>query len=702
MKKLLALLLLFSCFSPLKAQYTIPDSAFAAALQQIVPNAMNGNVLVTGHFDVTSRISLNVDNSGISDLDGVQFFVSLQFLGCDHNLLTDLPSLPNSLLTLHCNYNQLTSLPTLPNSLTHLFCYNNLLTSLPSLPNSLVNLGCQFNQLTALPTLPNPMTYLRCESNQLSTLPALPNSISMMWCGQNQLTYIPTLPDSLYWLYCSENQLNCLPILPNTLNRLHCQDNFIQCLPNYPPNLPPFGTTVLESNLGFTPIYCSPTSTCFPREAIAGKCFNDANGNGQLDSGEQPFPNGVAEAQPGNYVSGADQNGNYILAVDTGTYTVQGQAVIYHDITTPSYYDTISPGMVVLYDIGYQSISGIYDLVVDIQAAPARPGFDNNVYLQVQNIGTEATTAAINFDLDLDQTWVNSSIIPDAQSGNNATWSTPMNPGDTWNTTVTLYTSTGVALGTPINHLLNATPTQSDTTPGNNTDIWFGHVVGSYDPNTKSASPSSITPIEVQNGEHIEYTIQFQNTGSFMAETVKITDTLSNDLQWNTIEMISNSHENFWSLSNGVLEIIHNAINLPDSTSDEPNSYGFVKFRIKPVNTLIVGDEVENTANIYFDFNEPVITDPEIFEVSIPTAISEIKNAGFEMYPNPTNGNVTIMAIEPIERIDVVQLDGRVFQGISANAKRVGLDLNDLAKGVYVVQVSFTNEHSSSQLLIVE
>jgi hypothetical protein len=41
---------------------------------------------------------------------------------------------------------------------------------------------------------------------------------------------------------------------------------------------------------------------------------------------------------------------------------------------------------------------------------------------------------------------------------------------------------------------------------------------------------------------------------------------------------------------------------------NEPESHGFIHFRIKTIPGLGVADVVENSVAIYFDFNEPVIT----------------------------------------------------------------------------------------------
>ena len=49
-------------------------------------------------------------------------------------------------------------------------------------------------------------------------------------------------------------------------------------------------------------------------------------------------------------------------------------------------------------------------------------------------------------------------------------------------------------------------------------------------------------------------------------------------------------------------------INLPDSNSNEPGSHGYVQFKIRAKNNIVIGDVLSNTANIYFDFNAPIIT----------------------------------------------------------------------------------------------
>lgn len=60
-----------------------------------------------------------------------------------------------------------------------------------------------------------------------------------------------------------------------------------------------------------------------PQNLITGNVFEDQNGNCVRDATDPALPNIAVVAQPGDYYGLSDANGNYTIAVDTGTYTVQ-------------------------------------------------------------------------------------------------------------------------------------------------------------------------------------------------------------------------------------------------------------------------------------------------------------------------------------------------------------------------------------------
>ena len=282
-------------------------------------------------------------------------------------------------------------------------------------------------------------------------------------------------------------------------------------------------------------------------------------------------------------------------------------------------------------------IPDIQDLRVSLYAHPARPGFDNQVYLTCQNYGTTVVDAELSLAYDGDQSWVGSSVAPSSSAGTTATWSIPAMPiGTSTTITVDLNTAASVALGTGILLTLSADPIASDETPANNTTQLRDVVVGSYDPNDKLLQPAVLSPAQVQaEDDPIEYIIRFQNTGTFLAERVVILDTLSEDLQLESMRFLASSHPCQWYITDGVLHVIHNDIMLPDSISDEANSHGFVKFSMLPANDLQDGAEILNIAHIVFDFNAPIITPPAIFRVDVLAGIQETRTNTLTVFPNP-------------------------------------------------------------------
>ena len=134
---------------------------------------------------------------------------------------------------------------------------------------------------------------------------------------------------------------------------------------------------------------------------------------------------------------------------------------------------------------------------------------------------------------------------------------------------------------------------------------------GSYDPNDKSIYIDGIADRDVIGEDsEIEYLIRFQNTGTDTAFIVRIEDQLSEDFNISSFRPVAGSHDYVWTLDeNRTLVVVFDNIMLPDSTVNEEASHGFIRMRAalnreRPE----PGDIVENTAAIFFDFNEPIIT----------------------------------------------------------------------------------------------
>src|SRR5690606_22012990 len=161
--------------------------------------------------------------------------------------------------------------------------------------------------------------------------------------------------------------------------------------------------------------------------------------------------------------------------------------------------------------------------------------------------------------------------------------------------------------GDELNFLATVNPIDDDETAEDNKFTLTQYVVNSFDPNDKIClQGTSISPEEV--GEFVYYKIRFENTGTATASHVVITDHIDTEkFDISSISPVDASNDFSFNIYDGnKLTITFEYINLPPPPSQ--NRFGYIVFKIRTKETLQEGDLFSNTANIYFDYNYPVIT----------------------------------------------------------------------------------------------
>jgi hypothetical protein len=88
--------------------------------------------------------------------------------------------------------------------------------------------------------------------------------------------------------------------------------------------------------------------------------------------------------------------------------------------------------------------------------------------------------------------------------------------------------------------------------------------------------------------------------------------------------------------NDGLVRFNFKDIILPEKAVDEEGSKGFVRFTIYPKSDLQIGEEIRNTAGIYFDLNDPVITNTAISRLVKPTDKYGFYDISAEVYPANT------------------------------------------------------------------
>jgi uncharacterized repeat protein (TIGR01451 family) len=241
-----------------------------------------------------------------------------------------------------------------------------------------------------------------------------------------------------------------------------------------------------------------------------------------------------------------------------------------------------------------------------------------------------------------------------------------------------------------------------DNNMNNNNDTIHQIVVGSWDPNNKlidytnTNNPNFQMVSTTNQDQEIRYTINFQNTGNAPAHNVVVVDEMSGNLDVSSFEFIGCSHNCEVMRNGNTTTYKFMNIMLPDSTNNEPASHGFITYKLNALSSLNIGDQIIDYANIYFDFNAPVLTEDAVVTVVGPTATGSILNSYLNnIYPNPAEDFVNITVHAKVDRqvsITVIDATGKIClqqqRSLKSGYNKLLLNTVELSQGIYFVQTT--------------
>ena len=261
-----------------------------------------------------------------------------------------------------------------------------------------------------------------------------------------------------------------------------------------------------------------------------------------------------------------------------------------------------------------------------------------------------------------------------------------------------------VNIGDTLHFTAAIDPVEGDETPDDNTFIFNQVVRGAYDPNDKELVDGSAIDIS-RTGDYLHYIIRFQNTGNEPAFSVVIKDPLPGNLDWNTLVPIAASHP-YRAVINkqNQVEFIFDHIMLPGKNVNEQASHGFIAFKIKPKNTIVVGETINNKADIYFDYNQPVVTN-----TATTTIVKHSKNGNsldLTLYPNPASKEVWL-SVKPgmqIRSVNIYTARGeRIYTEIIKNITSLKkLDITNLPAGILFIEVISDQEKAIEKVIKIK
>ena len=659
---------LSGCSSLINIPNTISEAILTNAnfsncigLQNITMNncGVLNNLIVSGCINLTS-LYLNYTNLTSLNLSGL---ANLTTLTCTQSELSSLNVLGlTNLSTINCSDNLLPSLNlTGLTNLTAIVCFHNQLLSLNLSGLSNLNLlNCSNNQLLSLDLSQcYDIGQVNCENNQLLTI--------FMKNGKLEGSYLNFNNNPILLYICAdEEEMTAIQGQVDQLGYTNCQVN----------------------------TYCSfvPGGVVYN---IQGVTKLDLNANG-CDVNDTNFSNLKYDVTNGT-LSGsviADTSGNYNIPVTSGTHTVTPA------LENPTYF-TVSPANVQVtfpttaspftqnFCVAPNGVHPDVDIII-IPIGTAIPGFNVKYKLVYKNKGNQNASGQIILtfqDSLMDLLSVNPAVS--SQAVNTLTW-TYANLKPFESRTIDFTMNLNAPTDTPplnggdtLNYTAIINPTAGDETPTDNQFDFPEYVYNSFDPNDKVCLEGNrITPAMV--GKYIHYKIRFENTGNYPAQNIVVKDLIDESkFDISSLQITSSSHSCVTKISDSnKVEFIFENINLP---IDDANNDGYVVFKIKTKPTVVLNDVLKNQANIYFDYNFPVITNETQTLVANPLSNQQFSLTDIKVYPNPVKNILTIQNTETVQKAEIFDLNGRLLQSTPAINNQV--EISNLASGIYLVKI---------------
>ncbi|WP_310382052.1 T9SS type A sorting domain-containing protein [Flavobacterium sp.] len=716
-------------------------NAYYAGLSSLTltPSIVNLDISansLTGSLDLTSFTNLQTFKSGpyngLTSLN-LSGLTNLLSVDCSFSSLTTLNVAGCSQLqTLNCIANNISNLNV--NGLTSLLTFDSTSNQIPNLDLSvatnLQSLNCRSNLISTLDVSSNTnLTLLDCSGNNLSTLDVT-NCINIqsLYFYDNSISSIDLSENiALSTLEASYNTLTSLDLSNNSqLIEVYMTNNplltfvslkngsqetivfFIQS-PNIQfvcvdDNEIPFIEQQLDIALVQNVVvnsYCSFTPGG-NYNTITGNITYDFNNNG-CDANEIIQPNARVDINDGT-MQGAtftDDFGNYTFFTQAGTFVITPSIdnsalfAITPVSSSITFSDNNNNTSVQNFCIIANGISPDVEIVI-VPIDPARPGFNAKYDIVIRNKGNQTLSGDLNFSFDdaiLD--FISATELPALQNNGIITWNyLDLLPFESRNIMVILNVNSPMEIPTVNNGdilTFSATvnPIVGDIIPADNTIIFNQTVVGSFDPNDITClEGDTVSPSQI--GNFLHYVVNFENTGTFMAENVVVKiDIDPAELDIDSLQIQNTSHSSYVRIMDNTIEFVFENINLEAKSGNPPvGGHGNVLFKIRSNDQLITNDYVTNEARIYFDYNFPIETNIAQTTFAALNNTIAIFDESIVVYPNPTVSIINIKSNHSIKSVELYDIQGRILMTSLENSNETIIDVSNQQNGVYFLKIT--------------
>lgn len=403
---------------------------------------------------------------------------------------------------------------------------------------------------------------------------------------------------------------------------------------------------------------------------VCGSVWLDLDGDCVRDAEEAPLANTRIRVEPQNYYTATDAEGNYEIHLTGGSYTVSalpGEGYSVECPTTNNHKHNITVDGISQscgHDFGLSSSCIEVDLEVEVLPTALRVGFKNLIAIHWRNRGgSDASNLSLSVNMGAN-IQVESATLPwTSVEGSTYIWTLPdLQMGKTGTIYAMGFIPSSVPIGQDLELDASITCNEPECNGSNNSYLTAERTIGALDPNDIAVSPEGF----IRAGQELTYKIRFQNVGTFLAKKVVVENLLPEGFDLSTLTIGAASHPFRIQVSDEGRRLtwVFDNINLPDSTSNEAMSHGFVIYKIRPKVDLAGGTRLANFADIYFDNLAPLRTNVVTNTIRQRSTAAFADPNHFLIFPNPATDRASIV-LPDLEHgylalVQVFDLNGRL------------------------------------------
>ncbi|MBK9459643.1 MAG: VCBS repeat-containing protein [Sphingobacteriales bacterium] len=340
---------------------------------------------------------------------------------------------------------------------------------------------------------------------------------------------------------------------------------------------------------------------------LQGVCYYDLNQDGQYNEGEYSLSNQAIMLMP-NYESNYSTTEGYYYVLANGNHSIS--------VTPQSGWHFTTDSLVNFIASANQDTIINFGLYPNTLVSNVKPYVTSGVndcdgqvpyYLSVINDGTNIDTLSIvSLQPDAQLLYQNATPAPDSIGINGRLYwhINSLVPTQQSNFVVWFQAPNSDSQGDTLLTIANVSSyNQLNEQTSNNSFNYQAIISCVNEPNNKQVSPLGVMAQNytlISNADELYYTISFQNTGNDTVNKVLIIDGFLYTLDPSTFRLINSSHPvEVQFLDYATVSFTFNNILLPDSSSNEVGSHGFVMYGIKPRVPILNNTIVVNSANIF-------------------------------------------------------------------------------------------------------